>query len=111
MNKQEIENYWLNLLSEHDSDVNIVEGIEWEIDDNILSDTKCVLSDGYGFVLGSLNDKLVICELEYPEISNLRSTDFYLISRHLGFDVDKNTITEEDVASYYGTLDILAIED
>lgn len=113
MNKREIEKYWLELVSEQDSDVNIVEGFEWNFeDDNILINTNSILFDGYGYTIGETSEgKLVVCELDYPSVVNLTSTDLHLISRHLGFEVDRSSVTEEDVASYYATTSVLEIED
>jgi hypothetical protein len=112
MNKQEIEKYWLELVSQQDSDVNIVEGFEWGFDDNSLANTRSILFDGYGYTIGETSEcKLVVCELEYPTVENLTSTDLHLISRHLGFEVDRSSVNEEDVASYYGSASVLEIED
>lgn len=113
MNKQEIEKYWLELVSQQDSDVNIVEGFEWNFygDDN-LTNTRSILFDGYGYTIGETSEgKLVVCELEYPTVENLTSTDLHLISRHLGFEVDRSSVNEEDVANYYATASVLEIED
>jgi len=111
MNKQEIEKYWLDLVSQQDSDVNIVEGFEWNLDDDNLTNTRSILFDGYGYAIGETSEgKLVVCELEYPSVEQLTSTDLHLISRHLGFEVDRNSVTEEDVASYYGFATALEIE-
>jgi hypothetical protein len=111
LNKQEIEKYWLDLVSQQDSDVNIIEGLEWNLDDNNLTNTRSILFDGYGYTIGETSEgKLVVCELEYPSVEQLTCTDFYLISRHLGFEVGRGTTTEEDVASYYGFVTALEIE-
>lgn len=112
MNKQEIEKYWLELVSQQDADVNIVEGFEWNFDNDNLTNTRSILFDGYGYTIGETSEgNLVVCELEYPTVENLTTTDLYLISRHLGFGVDMGSVTEEDVANYYATASVLEIED
>lgn len=94
------------LENEIDSDVKIVEGFEFNFGEGVLQDTHSILFDGYGFTIGTYSEtnELIVAELEYPEIENLMHYDLILISRHLGFVVDKTDVNIEDVASCFAEL-------